>query len=490
MERESARPGSSGNAPAATNMQNMIEQQWRLLPKGVRAFLLETPLHSLDLRGFVNFYTGKGGIFTSMREASFLLALGYNGQRKMREARALMLNGSFIIQCMATPMKTIIQWCQKDANPPQAQLFSQALKKKSQQEIEAFITKMLHGFHDSKHLALVNLLDKTEDVSGNPAKKRQKPSTKTLEGTQVQLILADYKNTEERHLLNIGSSTTLKTLFNNYADKRGVSLRSLRFLHNGKPLFLSSAGNKTPDELNMRDQDMIIVHDTNIVPQGEDNGSSSTTKKNRPATKKHATKHSKLSKKIKAKKKKEQSNRVEAAKTVEDYKTHHSKLLSKLHEEVQPQLKEIRMKLNALSLERQAPKKKRTSKKKNKAKGNIEAQMVLPNSGVGGKAGKAQFVVQVGEVENLYKTAKMVPQKGLPCNAHTILDLHSYMRDEALAKLDENLVEWVDIAMRGSYPFVIPVRIVCGCGGQILSETVEKWIRRNAQVANCPKGIF
>ncbi|KAL7540296.1 hypothetical protein ACHAXR_010011 [Thalassiosira sp. AJA248-18] len=41
--------------------------------------------------------------------------------------------------------------------------------------------------------------------------------------------------------------------------------------------------------------------------------------------------------------------------------------------------------------------------------------------------------------------------------------------------------------MRGEYPWVIPVDIVCGGGSQILSEAVKAWIRNNRQVANRPK---
>jgi hypothetical protein len=44
--------------------------------------------------------------------------------------------------------------------------------------------------------------------------------------------------------------------------------------------------------------------------------------------------------------------------SIEDYRWQHSMILSKLHEEVQPRLKDIRTKLNALDLERQRPKTK------------------------------------------------------------------------------------------------------------------------------------
>ncbi|KAL7525597.1 hypothetical protein ACHAXR_001074, partial [Thalassiosira sp. AJA248-18] len=67
------------------------------------------------------------------------------------------------------------------------------------------------------------------------------------------------------------------------------------------------------------------------------------------------------------------------------------------------------------------------------------------------------------------------------------VNLHGYLKDEALGTLDDNLSVWVDVAMRGEYPWVIPVDVVCGGGSQILSEAVKVWIRSNRQVANRPK---
>ena len=145
------------------------------------------------------------------------------------------------------------------------------------------------------------------------------------------------------------------------------------------------------------------------------------------------------------------------------------------------------MRLNTLDLERQQPKQKGKSKWKKKATVNADFQF-LPNSGVGGKAGKPNFIVQVGEVQNLYKTAKpsVLSSQHRLCSAST-LDLHGCTRKEALIKLDESLEVWVDTAMKGSYPFVIPAMIVCGCGNQVLSETVEKWIKSARNVCNAPK---
>ena len=71
-----------------------------------------------------------------------------------------------------------------------------------------------------------------------------------------------------------------------------------------------------------------------------------------------------------------------------------------------------------------------------------------------------------------------------------MIDLHGLTKDEALNKLDNNLPKWVDTAMKGEHPFVIPLKIVCGGGNQILSEAVESWIKQNDQVSNAPKNLY
>lgn len=314
------------------------------------------------------------------------------------------------------------------------------------------------------------------DDNGYYKRRREKSS-----GTQIQLILVDGLLT---HFLNIGSSTTLRTLFNDYAEKRGISLRSLRFTYDEKTLFLSSIGNTTPDELNMVNQDVITVHNTKIL---HESGNIGYPTKIEP-TYVRSQKRNNSTKKKKDRGKKEQRKQEEPIKTLAECKASHSRILSKLHEEVQSKLKGIRMRLNTLDLKQQTPKQKRKNKTKKKTQKNVvDHQMMFRNYGIGGKAGKPYFAVHVGEVENLFKTTK--PSRNVLYSAST-LDLHGYTRDEALLKLNKSLPAWVDIAMKGSYPFVIPVMIVCGCGNQVLSETVEKWIRGHAQVANSPKGLL
>ena len=108
-----------------------------------------------------------------------------------------------------------------------------------------------------------------------------------------------------------------------------------------------------------------------------------------------------------------------------------------------------------------------------------------------GKAGKSHFNVRVGEVENLYKTTKpskiTTVTKTRCVDDRISIDLHGCTKDEALRKLDECLPQWIDMAMKSNYPFVVSVTIVCGKGSQVLSEVVETWIKKNKKVANAPK---
>lgn len=378
-----------------------------------------------------------------------------------------------------TPVETI-------ARTAVVKLFRHAETVKTPQATKSFLRRMLRMFCDSSKKAVVNHVCQTGD--GRAVAGHLKSSTKPSEEKQIRLILEDdNSNAETRHVLNIGSSTTLKTLFNDYAEKRGVSLRSLRFSYKGETLFLSSTGNRTPDELNMIDQDVITVRNMEVSQELN----STIPKKKKKQTAKQAKKHGNGAKKRKGKgnKKIQRTVDVRDASPDGECRAQHSKLLSKLHEEVQPRLKEIRTRLNALDLERQPPKEKQKNKKKQKGAKTIERQMNLPHPGVGGKAGKPHFAVHVGEVRNLYKTTKLRRRTRPAARDVPTLDLHGCTRDEALARLDACLAAWVDVAMKGAYPFVTPARIVCGCGGQVLSETVERWIRERDQVANSPKAL-
>lgn len=168
----------------------------------------------------------------------------------------------------------------------------------------------------------------------------------------------------------------------------------------------------------------------------------------------------------------------------------HSKLLTKVFEEMQPKLKIIRQQLNDLTLVRQNSKTKNSSAHKKTLR---EKPIGVPNPsliGTAGKAGRVSFVVNVGRVENLYKTSKRRGRRsgGAKKPSMAIIDLHGCTKTDALARLGTSLKEWLNTAMVGSYPWVIPATIVCGAGNQILSEVVEQWIKETKNVANAPKG--
>ena len=162
----------------------------------------------------------------------------------------------------------------------------------------------------------------------------------------------------------------------------------------------------------------------------------------------------------------------------------HSRQMNLVLKEIQPKLEQIRQHLNDLTLERTQPKDKTTALKH--APPNFKQVECRPISvGIGSKAGKGSFVVNVGEANNLYKTSKH--SKLIRSKPSICLDLHKLTKEQALAALNDSLPTWIETANSGMYPFVIRVRIVCGKGSQLLSEVVKQWINSQQQVAHAPK---
>lgn len=174
---------------------------------------------------------------------------------------------------------------------------------------------------------------------------------------------------------------------------------------------------------------------------------------------------------------------------MKEAKEAHSLLLSKIFEEAEPKLNAIRQMLNDLALDRQDPKDRSTPSKKKQVTGNQEV-FNTSDVGLGGKAGKTSFTVNVGQVENLYISSKRksIHSRSSLSSQSSFIDLHGCSRDEAIERLDSSLIDWVDTAMKGEYPWVIPATIICGGGNQIISETVETWIKGKKNVANAPRG--
>ena len=157
--------------------------------------------------------------------------------------------------------------------------------------------------------------------------------------------------------------------------------------------------------------------------------------------------------------------------------------IHRVHLEATVKFRKIRRELDAMNLERVEPKQK--NKKETPAPQSMPSFLTLSTAGGDKKAGKSQYIILVGDPNNLYKTRNIKRSMSeIPS-----IDLHGMSKNEAVSKLDENLPHWIDIAMRGSYPFVIPVKIVCGKGSQTLSEAVAEWIRKKKEVSNAPKDL-
>ncbi len=191
-------------------------------------------------------------------------------------------------------------------------------------------------------------------------------------------------------------------------------------------------------------------------------------------------------KKMNAKKKrkpKKASNPLTAHQpTNQQIKEAHSNKMESVLNELRPQLQPIRRKLDSLTLQCQLPKQKKGVKViSHDDKENIGN---FANS-LGAKAGKTVYPILVGLESNLYSSSKVSRSRKA-----ISLDLHGLSNKQALKTLQESLPQWVDTAMKGEHPWVIPVNVICGGGSQELSEVVSAWIRRESQVANRPKSLM
>lgn len=201
-------------------------------------------------------------------------------------------------------------------------------------------------------------------------------------------------------------------------------------------------------------------------------------------TKSKVKKHKKSKRKKRIKRLPTGANNKEPS--VDELRQLHSRAMEPVFNELYPKLKHIRDKLTALTLFKTPPKDRSkgiTRAKENDLPGlaNLSLNDTLDG---GGKAGNIRYPILVGESTNLYKAHQLLSRgKGT-----ITLDLHGCTRDKAQCILRESFQEWIDIAMRGEYPFVIAVDIICGSGKQVISELVAQFIRDNYQVANRPRG--
>jgi hypothetical protein len=160
-----------------------------------------------------------------------------------------------------------------------------------------------------------------------------------------------------------------------------------------------------------------------------------------------------------------------------DDRVKHSYRLGLIFEEAADIFKERRQRLNDLVIKKTAPKPKSSCKAETCVD---ELEAVYNGCSLEGKAGKTCFPVLIGHEEYLYKSSKTSKLCRVPPRS---LDLHGCSRDEAVVKLSNSLSQWLDTAMK-EHPYTLPVNIITGGGSQIISDTVEHWIRENRNVAN------
>mmetsp|Transcript_43849 Transcript_43849/g.92216 ORF Transcript_43849/g.92216 Transcript_43849/m.92216 type:complete len:547 (+) Transcript_43849:199-1839(+) len=506
--------GQNTSAPASLghrspqDVMDSIDYHWRVLSSEVKHFLLKNPQETY-LRKLIDFWLepcriggAKGSCASSISGSSWFLALNYLYLEKLVEAQALILHGAFIMECARRPIQSISIMCDSskgfslDVMKKNLPIFHDALASTSTKHLmESFLQIVLPPDYRRRMIFACqagkanghSIVEDYVKIISNDWKSASSSSAASVgrnmythtAGTTIEVVLKDEMNKESRE--RIEEETKLKSIFRSYANKQGVSLRSLRFKHAGKILFLSTAGNKTAEQIGIKHLD--IIHVSSTTSSSNDAESSCNENPSRQRQLKTPSKSKKCLRHTRRINEREHTHN-KVTHNYEEDKILHSKNLSRVFDEVQPILKSIRQRINSLNIERTLPKQKKQCKKTSKA---AVAPVWNPSTaGIGGKAGKSHFLVHVGDTCNLYKTTKRSATSSRK-QKPIVTDLHGLNKEEALSKLDSMLPRWKETAMLGEYPFVIPVNIVCGGGNQILSEAVENWVRQNENIANAPK---
>lgn len=434
--------------------QDAIEFHWNTFSLQSKEFILKNQ-RDMTLRKLTSFWSAPQqkdstgfGVASSLCGTSWFIALNYLAVDKVAEAKALILNGAFLHQCCITSIDGIVKMCKETptfndeivrkhfpyfrdgfyANMSRASMDKYLNKKLTveNQRVMAFASQKAKG-------AVTDYIDQISSDWQSLAfsqKYKRRNSVKNGEEDQIEIIFAD-ENGE--HKFCIGSSMTMKSLFNEYADEVGISLRSIRLTYDGKNLFLSSVGSKTPSELGMKDLDVIHVKSSSLMLEDE------VTEVPSAASVKKDAKKNRPVRKGKVKGKRKDKSILTNYNSKDECKIKHSKALTLLFEEADPKFKEIRMKLIARGLER--------------CQRKIKVQAPLPcidapvsnppTEGLGGKAGTSAYVIQVGEVQNLHKVIKPSRRRSLGYEVPqaVTVDLHGCTRGEALLRLDVGLPE-------------------------------------------------
>eukprot|EP00581_Thalassiosira_minuscula_P014565 CAMPEP_0183714258 /NCGR_PEP_ID=MMETSP0737-20130205/8841_1 /TAXON_ID=385413 /ORGANISM="Thalassiosira miniscula, Strain CCMP1093" /LENGTH=553 /DNA_ID=CAMNT_0025943165 /DNA_START=354 /DNA_END=2015 /DNA_ORIENTATION=+ len=509
-------PLSLNNAPTThEEILDAIEFHWKNLSMELKEFLLANP-QELSLRKFVDFWTNplryentNPNIAASICGCSWYLALNYMSIGKIVEARALILNGCFLQQCYNKPIEEIAAIARSISGEQfreKLPFFTDGLLAISTEErMSAFLRNKVSSDYQ-RRMSFATQTTQTKkkvqdyvsqigsdwkngsstSVRKNEARKRRASVDSLPPESFIEIKFVD-TSTKEETSMRYGLSMSLKNLFKKYAEDRSLNLRELRFSYEGRTLFLSSVGSKTPEDLGIKHLDSIMVVNNSAPSQREEESSSSSdeSKQSGGPLKSNKGKGGKKSQRRKCRRA-SWAGPEAIINEEERLKLKHSRQLSRVFGEAAPQFEAIRQRLNVLNLSCMSPKNKSLSRNRKKIPVALPPMpLANPNlEGTGGKAGVPFYAVHVGASENLYNTkncALLSRQKPIS------IDLHGYTKEDALKELDSKLPEWYNTAMGGSHPFMISVVIICGGGNQILSEAVDQWIKSNENVAKAPK---
>lgn len=470
-----------------------IEYFWDTLKNpAAKKFLLESS--DVGLTSLIDFFSrsdqfGFAEMPVNISTARYL-ALEYYNIGAYSNAKTMTICGAFFKQCQSvgTPigvMKTMAPLHIKDeANPVELPHFFQGLKaSRDQSAMSAYLksvlpmkyTKMLGVNRHDKHTPSIEYCDIVgrDWNNGNARPKRRQAASD--DDTEITVVFRGDDGSSKDEVMVAKRSHIMRNLFNQFAETSGASLRSQRFSYQGSMLFLSSVGNKSLDQMGLQDNDVIEV--TSLVREPAPAACAPS-----PSKKKAGGKKKSQRKNNGERSKRQTAEPKYVANSSEQDKLAHSLKLTRVIEEMEPRLKLIRQQLNCSMLKRQSSKIKKL-RPRSKSPDSVAFVPNPASDGLGGKAGKTSYQINVGVNDNLYSTSK---NQGRRRSSATI-DLHGFTKSEATDKLDEVLPSLVDEAARGSYPFVISANIVCGGGSQELSETVATWIKKTKCVANAPK---
>jgi len=470
-----------------------IEHHWNTFKNdAAKKFLLASGNH-LSLSTLIDFFSRNDQFgFCEMAvnvSTVHMLALEYFNIGAYANAKVCTLCGAFFKQCQSpdTPidrMKTMR--IEEDMNPVELPHFFQGIKaSRDQLATSAYLQRVL----PIKYTKMLGLTKHTKNSPGmqycdivgmdwNGDAKPKRRQAASNDHTEISVVFRsdDGSSKDEVLVVKVKRSDVMKNLVSQFAETTGASLRSLRFSYHGSTLFLSSVGKKSIDQIGLKDNDVIeVVSLVSSEPAPVCACAPSQSKKKVGCKKKTQRKNN-------GKRSKKQTGPKYVANLSEQDKLAHSLQLTKVIEEMEPRLKLIRQQLNCSMLKRQSSKVKKL-RPRSKSPDSVSFASNPASDGLGGKAGKTSYQINVGLSENLYLTSKKQARR----RSSATIDLHGFTKSEATDKLEEVLPSLVDEAVRGSYPFVISANIVCGGGSQELSETVASWIKKTRCVANAPK---